>query len=140
MVQNFFGRTSCVLGLSQYDLRNPALSACGKLPVIAVVGMEPLLSGCLGSVRQKSHPMEQPCDHQRQGCPPPPFSLADPRSQGPLLAQEQLVPVLLVPFWKPSTTRSKALRLTGMLGKKLVESVCYFEIRLTYIMAACENT
>ena len=30
---------------------------------MGVVGMDPLFSGCLGSVRQKSQPMEQPCDH-----------------------------------------------------------------------------
>ena len=29
---------------------------------MGVVGMDPLFSGCLGSVRQKSQPMEQPCD------------------------------------------------------------------------------
>ena len=32
------------------------------LPVMGVIGMDPLFSGCLGSVRQKSQPIEQPCD------------------------------------------------------------------------------
>ena len=72
--------------------------------------------GCHGDaeVRQKSQPMEQPWDHQRQGWPPPPFSRAEPSSQGPLLAQVQPVDLLL-PFWNPSTTRSKAFRLVGIL-------------------------
>ena len=30
-------------------------------------------------------------DHQRQGCPAPPFSRAEPRSHGPLFAQEHAV-------------------------------------------------
>ena len=58
--------------------------------------------------------MEHPWDHQRHGWPAPPSSRADPKSQGPLLAQVQAVD-LLVPFWKPSTTRSNALRLIGIL-------------------------
>ena len=41
---------------------------------MGLVGMLPWLSGWLGSVRQKSQPMEQPWDHQRQG--------RDPRLQG----------------------------------------------------------
>ena len=61
--------------------------------------------------------MEHPWDHQRHGWPAPPCSLADPRLQGPLFAQVQAVD-LLVPFWKPSTTRSKALRLIGILLKR----------------------
>ena len=51
-VQKAFGRTALVFGLSQYDLRKPALSAWGGLPVMALVGIWPLLSGCRGSVRQ----------------------------------------------------------------------------------------
>ena len=81
---------------------------------MGLVGMLPWLSGWLGSVRQKSQPMEQPWDHQRQGWPPPPFSRAEPSSQGPLLAQVQPVDLLL-PFWNPSTTRSNAFRLVGIL-------------------------
>ena len=82
--------------------------------MIGLVGMEPLLAGCLGSVKQYSHPIEHPWDHQRQGWPAPPLSLAAPRSQGPLLAQVQGVDSD-VPFWNPSTTRSKEFRLTGIL-------------------------
>jgi hypothetical protein len=52
MVQYSLGSTALVFGLSQYDLRKPALSSCGLLPVIGFVGILPLLSGCLGSVRQ----------------------------------------------------------------------------------------
>ena len=39
--------------------------------------------------------MEHPWDHQRQGWPEPPFSLADPKLQGPLLAQVQAVDLLI---------------------------------------------
>ena len=62
------------------DAHAPALSACGGLPVIALVGILPPLSGCLGSVRQYGHPIEHPCDHHRQGCPPPP---SNPNPQPP---------------------------------------------------------
>ena len=51
-VQNSFGSTALVLGFSQYDFRKPALSAWGRFPVMGLVRMVPLLSGCFGSVRQ----------------------------------------------------------------------------------------
>lgn len=60
MVQNCFGSTAFEVGFSQYDVRKPALSACGAAPTIGFVGMVPLFHGCFGSVRQYSHPMEHP--------------------------------------------------------------------------------
>ena len=63
------GMMDAVHSFLTYVLRKPALSACGSLPVIGLVGMVPLLSGCFGSVRQYGHPMEHPCDHQRHGWP-----------------------------------------------------------------------
>ena len=67
IVQYGLGNTDPVDGRSQYDFRNPALSECGALPVISVVGMLPLFFGCLGSVMQYGQPMEQPWLHHKHG-------------------------------------------------------------------------
>ena len=71
----------------QYDLRKPALSVCGALPVTGAVGMTPSdlaaavceawettrrelwrpLCCTYMFVAHHSQLIEQPCDHQRQG-------------------------------------------------------------------------
>ena len=57
IVQNSFGKTAAVVGAAQYEIRKPALSACGAVPVIGAVPP--------AAVRQVSHPIEHAWDLRR---------------------------------------------------------------------------